>query len=91
MEDCSYKSTQLLFQCVPGADGTGCKADLLHQSSAQVRNAWSCISATLYVFMAWRFITLRETLPLPLMRFITLRETLPLPLMRSLVDGKCVI
>jgi hypothetical protein len=56
MEDCSYSPTQLLFQYVPGVGGTGCEADLLPQSSAQVRNAWSCISSTLVVFVAWRFI-----------------------------------
>jgi len=54
MEDCSYSSTQL-----PGVGGTGCEADLLPQSSAQVRNAWSCIFSTLDVFMAWSFITHR--------------------------------
>jgi hypothetical protein len=59
MEDCSCSSRQLLFQCVPGVGGTGCEADLLPQISAQVRNAWSCISTTLYVFTSWRFITLR--------------------------------
>lgn len=59
MEECSYSFTQLLFQCVPGVGGTECEADLLPQSSAQVRNAWSCISSTLVVFMAWRFITHR--------------------------------
>lgn len=58
MEDCSYNSSHL-FQCVPGVGGTGCEADLLPQSSAQVRSAWSCVSTTLYVFMAWRFVTLR--------------------------------
>lgn len=50
MEDCRYSSTQLLFQCVPGVDGTGCEADLLPQSSTKVRNAWSCVSDTLSVF-----------------------------------------
>jgi len=60
MEDCSYRSTQLLFQCVPGVGGTGYEADLLPQRSAQVRNAWSCTSTTVYVFMVWRFITLKR-------------------------------
>jgi hypothetical protein len=62
-----YGSTQLPLHCLAGVDRAGCEL------TAYLRlSAWSCISSTLYVFMTWRFIDVKDNFTIPLIqRFST--------------------
>jgi hypothetical protein len=44
----------------PGLRRPGCEADHSPQSSAEVKNVWSCTSTTPYVFMAWCLVKHRD-------------------------------
>ena len=73
-----YGSTQLPLHCLAGVDRAGCELTAYLRLVPRSASAWGCISSTLYVFMTWRFIDVKDNFTIPLIHMVSSRRKMVL-------------